>query len=135
MKAEIQVLRSNNTWSLVPFHHSMNVVSCHQVYKIKRCVDGNIDYYKARSVARGFSQQEGIDYFETFNPVVKEVTVQLIFTVVVSHGWKINQFDIHNVFLNRTLDEEVYMQQPLGFVNFNLSFHVCQLYKSLYGLK
>jgi hypothetical protein len=61
-------------------------------------------------VARGFSQQKGIDYFETFSPDVKQVTILLIFTVAVLRVWKINQLDIHNIFLNETLNEEVYMQ-------------------------
>jgi histone deacetylase 1/2 len=110
MKVEIQALYSNNIWSLVPFYHSMNVVGCHWVYKIKHHVDDKIEHYKARLVARGFSQQKGIDYFETFSPDVKQVTILLIFTVAVLRVWKINQLDIHNIFLNETLNEEVYMQ-------------------------
>ena len=124
MKAKIQALHSNNTWSLVPFHHSINVIGCCRVYKIKRRVDGSIKCYKVHLVAKCFSQHEDIDYFEIFNHVLKQATVWLIFTVAVSRGWKINQLDIHNAFLNETLDKEVYIQQPSGFVDSTLSSHV-----------
>jgi hypothetical protein len=72
---EIAALRSNRTWSLVPFHSSMNVVGSRWVYRIKRRVDGSIERYKARLVARGFTQQEGIDYSETFSQVIKQAIV------------------------------------------------------------
>jgi len=75
MKAEIQVLHSNDTWSFIPFHHSMNIIVCCWVYKIKHRVDESIERYKAQLVARGFSQQEGIDYFESFSPIVKQAIV------------------------------------------------------------
>jgi hypothetical protein len=81
---EITALRENRTWSLVPFYPSMNVVGSRWVYQIKRHVDGSIERYKARLVARGFTQQEGIDYSETFSPVIKQTTVQLVFSIAVS---------------------------------------------------
>jgi hypothetical protein len=135
MREEIQALCANRTWTLVPFHPFMNVVGSRWVYKIKRRSDGSIERYKARLVARGFTQQEGIDYSETFSPVIKQATVRLVFSIAVSCGWKIHQLDIHNTFLNGVLDEEVYMKQPPGFVDYALPSHVCRLHKSLYGLK
>jgi len=86
---EIAVLRTNRTWSLVPFHPSMNVVGNRWVYQIKRRVDGSIERYKARLVARGFTHQEGIDYSETFSPVIKQATIRLVFSIAVSRNWKI----------------------------------------------
>jgi len=83
---EIVILRSNCTWSLVLFHPSMNVVGSRWVYRIKRRVDGSIERYKAHLVARGFTQQEGIDYSETFSPVIKQATVRLVFSIVVSRN-------------------------------------------------
>jgi hypothetical protein len=81
---EIAALRTNRTWSLVPFHPSMNIVGSRWVYRIKRRVDGSIERYKARLVARSFTQQEGIDYSETFNLVMKQATVRLVFSIAVS---------------------------------------------------
>jgi hypothetical protein len=88
-----------------------------------------------RRVARGFTQQKGIDYSETFSPIIKQATVRLVFSIAISSGWKIHQLDIHNAFLNGVLDEEVYMKQPPGFFYSALPSHVCRLHKSLYGLK
>jgi hypothetical protein len=132
---EIAAMRSNRTWSLVPFHSSMNIVGSRWVYQIKRRVDGSIKHYKARLVARGFTQQEGIDYSETFSPVIKQATVRLLFSIAVLQNWKIHQLDIHNAFLNGILTEEVYMKQPPCFVDSSLPSDVCRLHKSLYGLK
>jgi hypothetical protein len=105
------------------------------VYKIKRRVDVSIKRYKARLVARGFTQQEGIDNSKTFSPVIKQVTVRLVFSITVSCDWKIYQVDIHNAFLKGIFDKEIYMKQTPDFVDFALSFHVCRLHKSLYSLK
>jgi len=104
------------------------------VCRIKRLVDGSIEHYKACLFARGFTQQEGIAYFETLSPVIKQVIVRLIFSIAVSRNWKVQQLDIYNAFLNGILIEED-MKQPLGFVNSTLPSHGCQLHKSLYGLK
>jgi len=135
IRDEIQALRSNNTWSLLPFHPSMNVIGSRWVYKIKRRVDDNIERYKASLVARDFSQQEGIDHSKTFSLVIKQTTIRLVFLITFLHDWKIHQLDIHNAFLNGVIAEEVYMKQPLGFVDSTLPSHVCWLHKSLYGLK
>jgi hypothetical protein len=132
---EIKVLRSNHTWSLVPFHPSMNVVGSRWVYHIKRRIDGSIERCKARLVARGFTQQEGIDYSEFSAQLLNRATVRLVFSIVVSRHWKIHQLDIHNVFLNGVLTKKVYMKQPPSFVDPTLPSHVCRLHKSLYGLK
>jgi histone deacetylase 1/2 len=113
----------------------MNVIGSRWVYKIKRRFDGSIKRYKARLVARGFTQQKGIDYSETFSPVIKQVIVRLVFSIAVSCGWKIHQLDIHNAFLNGVLNKEVYMKQPPDFIDSALPSHVCRLYKSPYGLK
>jgi histone deacetylase 1/2 len=105
------------------------------VYKIKSRVDGAIDHYKAHLVARGFTQQEGIDYSKIFSPVVKTTTIRLVLTIVVSKRWQIWQLDVHNAFLNGSLREVVYMAQPSGFVDSTLANHVCLLHRSSYGLK
>ena len=104
----------------------MNVIGSQWVYKIKLRVDGNIERYKALLVARGFTQQEGIDYFEMFNPFIKQATIILVFFfIVVSRNWKIHQLDIHNIFLNGVFTEEVYMKQLPSFVDSSLPSYVC----------
>jgi histone deacetylase 1/2 len=108
----------------VPCDPSINIVGCQWVYKIKHWADRAIDRYKAHLVARGFTQQEGLDYSETFSPVFKPTTIRLVLTIAVSKGWKIRQLDVYNAFLNGSLREVVYMKQPPGFVNPALLAHV-----------
>jgi hypothetical protein len=91
--------------------------------------------YKARWVVRGFTQQAGVDYGETFSPVVKPATIRVVLSLATSLAWPINQLDVKNAFLHGNLQETVYSQQPSGFVDSNLPHHVCRLNKSLYGLK
>jgi len=90
MQKEIWAFHCNQTWSLVPFHSSMNVVGSRWVYKIKQHVDGQIHWYKTWLVTRGFTQHEGIYYLETFSLVVKLTMVRLVFIIVVFYGWKIH---------------------------------------------
>ncbi|MDV3183816.1 MAG: reverse transcriptase domain-containing protein, partial [Sweet potato little leaf phytoplasma] len=128
-------LLQNKTWILVPNSPDYKVLSCKWVYKIKLKPDGSVERYKARLVARGFDQTQGIDYFETFSPVVKPTTIRIILSLAVRFGWIVKQLDVHNAFLNGDLHEDVYMIQPPGFVDKDNPNHVCKLQKALYGLK
>ncbi|GJR06960.1 ribonuclease H-like domain-containing protein [Tanacetum coccineum] len=103
------------------------------IYKIKFKSSGEIDRYKARLVAQGFGQKEGIDYEETFYPVVKMVTVRCLLNIVVSMSWPVFQLDVNNAFLYGDLEEVVFMKPPKGY--FPSDNKVCRLKKSLYGLK
>jgi histone deacetylase 1/2 len=85
-------------------------------------------------VAKGFLQTAGFDFTETFSPVIKPVTIRIILTLAVTYKWQVQQIDINNAFLNGVLQEEVFMQQPVGFEVADKSL-VCKLHKSLYGLK
>jgi hypothetical protein len=109
MDDEFGALQRNDTWHLVPAKSRANVVDCKWVYKIKKRYDGTIDKYKARLVAKGFKQQYGIDYEDTFSPVVKVATIRLILSLVVSKGWSLKPLDMQNMFLHGVLEEEVYM--------------------------
>lgn len=87
MDVEYRALVQNGTWVLVPPHPSYNVVGSKWVFRIKRLPDGSIQRYKARLVAKGFHQTPGIDFFETFNPVVKASTFRVVLTLAVHFGW------------------------------------------------
>jgi histone deacetylase 1/2 len=105
------------------------------VYRIKRKADGTIERYKARLVAKGFKQRYGIDYEDTFSPVVKIATIRTVLALSVSRGWSLRQLDVKNAFLDGVLEEEVYMKQPPGFENPNAPNYIYKLDKALYGLK
>ncbi|KAL9241610.1 hypothetical protein vseg_015702 [Gypsophila vaccaria] len=135
MNDEFQALQRNGTWTLVSSESAQNVVGCKWVFRIKYHPNGTIEKYKARLVAKGFHQRPGLDYSETFSPVVKPSTIRLILSLVVSHGWPIRQLDVNNAFLQGTLHESVYMAQPPGFVDPTYPNHVCKHVKAIYGLK
>ncbi|KAF5470687.1 hypothetical protein F2P56_011184 [Juglans regia] len=97
--------------------------------------DGSIERRKARLVAKGFHQQIGIDYTETFSPVVKSSTIRLVLSITVARGWCLRQIDIQNAFLHSKLSETVFMQQPQGFIDPLRPNFVCKLNKAIYGLK
>ncbi|CAM8979321.1 unnamed protein product [Rhodiola kirilowii] len=136
MQAELQALHNNNTWEITDLPFGKNPVGSKWIYRIKRHSDGTIQRYKARLVARGFTQLEGLDYHETFAPVVKMNIVRTYLAVAISKGWPLFQLDVDNAFLHGDLDEEVYMSLPPGFFKAEKAQgKVCRLLKSLYGLK
>lgn len=133
MDDETSSLIKNQTWELTTLLDGHSVVPCRWVFKSKLQSDGTIKRYKARLVARGFSQIQGIDYFETFSPVVRYESVRAILAVVAKHNMELMQFDVKTAFLNSSLKEDIYMQQPEGYEDG--SDRVCHLKKGLYGLK
>ncbi|WVZ95953.1 hypothetical protein U9M48_041653 [Paspalum notatum var. saurae] len=135
MDKEFDALMKNRTWHLVPHQRGLNVIDCKWVYKIKNKADGTIDRYKARLVAKGFKQRYGIDYEDTFSPVVKPATIRLILSLAVSQGWYLHQLDVQNAFLRGILEEDVFMRQPPGYEDKAYPNYICKLDKALYGLK
>jgi histone deacetylase 1/2 len=135
MDAEYEALIRNQTWHLVPPRKGINIIDCKWVYKIKRKADGSLDRYKARLVAKGFKQRYGVDYEDTFSPVIKHATIRTILSIAVSRGWSLRQLDVQNAFLHGFLEEEVYMRQPPGYESKATPDYVCKLDKALYGLK
>jgi hypothetical protein len=135
MDSEFQSLLKNETWSLCSLPPDKNVVPCKWVFKLKRRPDGSIEHHKARLVAVGYLQKSGIDFLETFIPVIKPSTVRMVLALAISFQWDIRQLDVSNAFLHGLLEEEVYMSQPKGFVDPAHPHFVCKLHKSIYGLK
>ncbi|WVZ14137.1 hypothetical protein V8G54_011703 [Vigna mungo] len=109
-------------------------ISCRWVYRIKHKTDSSIDRYKACLVARGFTQTEGLDYYETFSPVVKITTVCLVLALAAINKWFLHQLDVDNAFLHGDLTEDIYMKPPPGLYPSTPDL-VYKLQKSLYGLK
>jgi len=135
MADEFQALTDNGTWRLVPRPPGANVVTGKWIYKHKFHSYGSLARHKARWVVCGFSQQHGIDYDETFSPVVKPANIRTVLSIAASRHWPIRQLDVKNAFLHGNLDETVYCQQPPGFVDPSHPDYVCLLQKLLYGLK
>lgn len=133
MKEEFNSLIQNKTWELIEKPKNASVIDNKWVYKIKYKSNGEIDRYKARLVVRGFTQEYGINYYETFSPVVKFSSLRAILAIAASKNLLLKQFDIKTAFLNSDLDELIFMKQPKGFEDG--SDKVCKLKKSLYGLK
>lgn len=133
MKQELASLHDMKTWVLVPRKPDMKVVRSKWVYRIKRDAAGNIDKYKARLVAVGCSQVEGVDYFETFSPVVKLTSLRILLALGLNERMVMRQLDVKTAYLHGKLDETVYMEPPLGCPG--TDGKVCLLKKALYGLK
>ncbi|KAJ9672576.1 hypothetical protein PVL29_025979 [Vitis rotundifolia] len=135
MVDEMAALHSNDTWDLVVLPSGKSTVGCRWVYAVKVGPDGQVDRLKARLVAKGYTQVYGSDYGDTFSPVAKIASVRLLLSMAAMCSWPLYQLDIKNAFLHGDLAEEVYMEQPPGFVAQGESGLVCRLRRSLYGLK
>ena len=136
MQDELDSIKANDTYTLVPLPPARQAIGCKWVYKIKRHADGSIDRYKARLVAKGYSQLHGIDFTETFAPVVRFPSLRAILAIAAAADYEIHQMDVKTAFLNGDLDEDIYMQQPDGYrAAGDQAHHVWKLNKSLYGLK
>ncbi|RVW90852.1 Retrovirus-related Pol polyprotein from transposon RE1 [Vitis vinifera] len=103
MQTEIAALHKNQTWDLVDPPKDVNIIGCKWVYKLKYKPDGSVDRYKARLVARGFNQTFGLDYFETFSPVVKAATIRIVLTIALSYRWELRQLDVQMPFSMKAL--------------------------------
>ena len=135
MLAEINSQLDNRTWDLKAVTENMNIVGCRWIFTVKYKPNGDIDRYKARLVAKGYNQQPGIDFTETYSPVIKSTTIRLVLGLAVNKDWPVRQIDVNTAFLQGTLNEEVFMCQPPGFIDSDRPTHVCKLRKAIYGLK
>lgn len=130
MEKEMMALEENQTWDLVTLPFGKQAIGCKWVFNVKVNPNGSVARLKARLVANGC-----IDYSDTFPPFAKLTSVRLFISLVASNHWPLHQLDIKNAFLYGYLQEEVYMEQPPGFVTQGEHDKVCRLKKLLYGRK
>ena len=135
MCSEFKSLTKNHTWDLVDMPEDKNIVGCKWVFKVKHDDKGNIARYKARLVAQGYTQREGIDYEEVYAPVVKYNSIRTLLAIANELDLDVHQMDVKCAFLQGELEEEIFMQQPEGFIDKDHPDKVCRLRKSIYGLK
>ncbi|RZB65513.1 Retrovirus-related Pol polyprotein from transposon TNT 1-94 [Glycine soja] len=135
MDEEIKSITKNDTWELTTLPRGHKVIGVRWVYKAKKNAKGDVERYKARLVAKGYSQRQGIDYDEVFALVARLETIRLIISLAAQNKWKIYQMDVKSAFLNGFLEEEVYIEQPLGYEVKGQEEKVLKLKKALYGLK
>jgi hypothetical protein len=105
------------------------------VFKAKNNAKGEIERYKARLVVKGYSQRPGIDYGEVFAPIARLETIRMVISLAAQNKWKIYQMDVKFAFLNGILEEEIYVEQPIGYVIKGNEEKVLKFKKALYGLK
>ncbi|KAJ9543443.1 hypothetical protein OSB04_023150 [Centaurea solstitialis] len=135
MKAEMQSMYDNQVWELTDLPQHCRAVGRKWVFKKKTDMDGNVHTFKARLVAKGFTQTHGIDYDETFSPVAMLKSIRILMAISAYFNYEIWQMDVKTAFLNGKLTEDVYMEQPEGFIDPKNPNKVCKLLKSIYGLK
>lgn len=136
MEREMQSFNDNKTWNLVKLPPGQQVMDSKWIYKLKDSPTESVGkIYKARLVAKEFTQEKGVDYNEVHSPVAKYATIRLLCVLVVLFGLILDQMDVVTAFLYGSLDEIIFMKQPIGFVKKSQEQLVCKLLKSLYGLK
>ncbi|GJS37150.1 retrotransposon protein, putative, ty1-copia subclass [Tanacetum coccineum] len=135
MNAEMQSMKDNQVWRLVDLPPNGETVRSKWLFKKKTDMDGVVHTYKAHLVAKGFTQTFGVDYEETFSPIVDIRAIRILIAIAAFYDYKVWQMDVQTAFLNGYLDEDIYMVQPEGFVDPKHPRKVCKLHRSIYGLK
>lgn len=135
MSAEIESIESNQTWELTVLPKGVKPIGVKWVFKTKLNEDGDVEKFKARLVAKGYAQRHGVDYTEVFAPVARLDTIRVILAVAAQFSWEVFQLDVKSAFLHGELKEEVFVQQPEGFIRKGEEDKVYRLKKALYGLK
>jgi len=133
MDEEMEALASRGTWELVSAPTDAVIVGCRWVFTLKYRPNDSVDRYEARLVAEEYTQTYSIDYFETFSQVGRMNSIRILFSFAVNLSWPLFQLDVKNAFLYEDLQEEVYIEQPPGYVAQGET-KVCRLKKTIYGL-
>ena len=113
---EVESILQNHTWELVDLPLSSKPLGYKWIFKKKMKADGSIDKYKARLVIKGYKQKEGLDYFDTYSSMTRISSIRMLIAIAAIHNLEIHQMDVKTAFLNGDLDEEIYMEQPEGFM-------------------
>lgn len=135
MDAEITSIERNDTWELCDLPKGQKTIGVKWIYKTKLKENGEVDKHKARLVAKGYKQEFGVDYKEVFAPVARHDTIRLVIAMTTQNSWPIFQLDVKSAFLHGDLREEVFIDQPPGYVKLGNEHKVYKLKKALYGLK
>ena len=131
----ITTMRRNNTWELAEPPNGQKTIGVKWVYKTKLKKNGEVNKYKAHRVAKGHKQEFGIDYIEVFVPIARHDIIRLIIELVAQNSWAIFQMDVKLAFWHGDLQEDVFIDQPLGYVKLGSEHKVYKLKNALYGLK
>ena len=135
IEEEIEQIEKNKTWSLVPRPEDKNMIVTKWIFRNKLNENGEVTRNKSRLVCKGYAQEEGIDYGETFAHVARMEGVRILLAYAAYKSFKVYQMDVKFSFLNGILEEEVYIEQPEGFADEHNTNMVCKLHKALYRLK
>ena len=135
MHEELQQFVRNDVWELVPRQKGVNVIGTKWIFKNKSDEHGTIIRNKSRLIAQGYTQMEGIDFDETFAPVARLESIRILLPIASHLNFKLYQMDVKSAFLNGMLQEEVYVEQPKGFVDPHRPDDVYKLKRAFYGLK
>ncbi|CAD7012038.1 unnamed protein product [Ceratitis capitata] len=135
MQKEYSALIKNDTWSLVDLPPGQKAIGCKWVFNVKQTADGGVERFKSRLVAKGCSQQYGVNFSETYSPVVRYATIRMLLALAAEYKLFLHQMDVSTAYLNSDLHDIVYMKQPEHFIDKQFPKRVLQLKKALYGLK
>ena len=137
MDIEINTLNANETWELTPLPQDRKETNGRWVFTIKQGKEPDRVQYKARYVAKGYSQVHGVDYNETFSPTTRFTSIRILLQKAVNDGLHLHQMDVKGAYLNAPIDKDIFLQQPPGYeqTSDDGTQLTCHLHKSLYGLK
>ncbi|GJW27607.1 retrovirus-related pol polyprotein from transposon TNT 1-94 [Tanacetum coccineum] len=135
MQEELNQFKKNDVWELVPNPMDMTIIGSKWVYRNKLDENGVVTRNKATLAAQGYNQQEGIDYDETYAPIARLESIRILLAYACALDFKLYQMDVKSAFLNGFINEEVYVAQPPGFIDFAKPNYVYRLKKALYSLK
>ena len=130
-KSEIDFILHNHTWELIDLPPSCKPLNSKWVFKRKKKVYGSIDKYKSRLVIKGYRQTKGLDYFDTYSTITRINSIRIVLAIAALGNLEVHQMDVKKAFLNRDLDEEIYMEQLEGFLIPGQERKVYKLVKSL----